>query len=146
MIKYRTESNKIEAMEVERETDKQVVLPAKNGYPSRRENKVSDWRNWHDTWEAAHAFLVANAQRDIDSLRKQLERANGKLGQIKGMTPNAELRPTGAGLSRPSALKRKLGANDWRKKWVCDEEDGNVQVVAGKSWDAQRPANRRCAR
>ena len=88
VIKYRTSFNKIEALEVERETDKQVVLPANNGFRSSRENKVSDWSNWHDTWEAAHAFLVAKAERDVSSLRMRLEQAKGKLGQIKAMRSN----------------------------------------------------------
>lgn len=88
MIKYRTRFDKIEALEVERETDKQVVLPAKGGCRGMRENKVSDWSNWHDTWEAAHAFLITNAERDVESLRMRLEQAKGKLGQIKGMKPN----------------------------------------------------------
>ncbi len=59
MIKYRTRFDKIEALEVERETDKQVVLPARDGFRSSRENKVSDWSNWHDTWEAAQAGFMA---------------------------------------------------------------------------------------
>ena len=88
MIKYRTRFDKIEALEVERETDKQVVLPARDGFRACRENKVSDWSNWHDTWEAAHAFLVAGAEREVESLRMRLEKAKGKLEQIKGLTPN----------------------------------------------------------
>ena len=88
MIKYRTRFDKIVAFEVERETDKQVVLPAKDGFRSSRENKVSDWSNWHDSWEAAHAFLISAAERDVCSLRERLEQAKGKLGQIKGMSPN----------------------------------------------------------
>lgn len=88
VIKYRTQFNKIEALEVERETDRQVVLPARDGFRSRRENKVSAWSNWHDTWEAAHAFLVAKAERDVETLRVRLEKAMGTLEQIKGMTPN----------------------------------------------------------
>lgn len=89
MIKYRTRFDNIEALEVERETDKQVVLPAQNGFRSRKENKKSDWSNWHDTWGDAHAFLIARAEREVESLRMRLEQAKGRLGQIKGMTPNA---------------------------------------------------------
>lgn len=87
MIKYRTRFDRIAAIEVERETDKQVVLPATDGFRSIRENKVSDWSNWHDTWDDAHAFLVAKYEREIESLRMRLEQAKGKLGQIKGMKP-----------------------------------------------------------
>ena len=85
MIKYRTRFDKIEALEVERETDKQVVIPAQNGCRSFRENKVSDWSNWHDTWDEAHTFLVRNAERKVESCRMALERAKGEAGQIKGM-------------------------------------------------------------
>lgn len=89
MIKYRTRFDRIEALEVERETDKQVVLPASEGCRSIRENKVSDWSNWHDTWDDAHAFLVKEAEREVESLRMRLEKSKGKLGQLKGMTNNA---------------------------------------------------------
>ena len=82
MIKYRTRWDSIEAIEVDRETAKQVVL--KSG---SRENKVSDWSNWHDTWEDAHAFIVKNAELAVERLRTKLERAKGELGQIKGMKP-----------------------------------------------------------
>jgi hypothetical protein len=88
VIKYRTRFYKIEALEVERETDHQVFLPAKNGMRASRENKVSDWSKWHDSWEAAHAFLVAHAERDVESLRMRLEQAKGKAGQIRGMKPS----------------------------------------------------------
>ena len=91
MIKYRTRFDEIEALEVERETAHQVFLPANNGIRAGRENKVSDWRNWHDSWEVAHAFLVANAERDVESLRMRLEQAKGKLGQIRGMKPSNAL-------------------------------------------------------
>ena len=92
MIKYRTRFDKIEALEVERETDKQVVLPAKGGCRSSRENKESDWSNWHDTWDEAHAFLIRNAEQKVDACRLALERAKGELGQIKGMKrPNMQV-------------------------------------------------------
>ena len=88
VIKYRTRFDKIEALEVERETSHQVFLPAKNGMRASRENKVSDWSNWHDSWDAAHAFLVANAERDVESLCMRLEQSKGRVGQIKGMKPS----------------------------------------------------------
>lgn len=88
MIKYRTRFGNIEAIEVVRETGKQVVLPAIQGLREMRENKVSDWSNWHDTWEEAHLFIIQEAEAKVKVLRMQLEQANGKLGQIKGMKPN----------------------------------------------------------
>jgi hypothetical protein len=50
MIKYRTRFNKIEAIEIERETEKQIVLKdTKYNGKQYRENKQSDWSNWHDS-------------------------------------------------------------------------------------------------
>jgi hypothetical protein len=84
MIKYRTMFGKIDAVEIVRETEKQVVLTGHAGR-TRRENKNSDWLNWHDTWEDAHKFLIAEAEKKVKKLRLDLERANGELGQINGM-------------------------------------------------------------
>lgn len=85
MIKYRTRFGEIKAIEVEREPAKQVTILVA-GSPIR-ENKVSSGANWHDTWEAAHAFLIAEAERNVISLRTRLEQAKGKLGRVKGMKP-----------------------------------------------------------
>jgi hypothetical protein len=86
MIKYRTRFNEIKAIEVLRETDKQVVILV--GKTERREHKVCDWYAWHDTWEDSHAFLIAEAEENVNSLRLRLEQAKGTLGQIKGMKPS----------------------------------------------------------
>lgn len=110
MIKYRTRFDKIEPLEVERETDKQVVLAARIGFRSSRENKVSDWSNWHDTWEAAHSFLIAEAERDVASLRMRLEQAKGKLGNIKGMRPNVKVRGGPEAALSPEAPSRLPGS------------------------------------
>jgi hypothetical protein len=91
---YRVRWAKIEAFEVLRTTAKQVVLPSthrKGG--EEREAKETEWYTWHETWEAAHARIVADAQKKVESLRRQLERANSELGNANGMKPpNAELR------------------------------------------------------
>jgi predicted nucleic acid-binding Zn-ribbon protein len=79
MIKYRTQWDKIEALEIEKETAKTVTIKG------RRENKKSDWQNWHNTFEDAKQFLIDNAQKEIDGLRYRLEKAKGKLGNAKGM-------------------------------------------------------------
>lgn len=84
MIKYRAMFGKIEAVEIERETEKQVVLAGYGGR-IRRENKVSDWYSWHDTWEGAHKVLIEAAEQKVKNLRLSLETENGRLGQIKGM-------------------------------------------------------------
>ncbi|GAB1407704.1 hypothetical protein MASR1M8_16230 [Thermomonas brevis] len=85
---YRASLGRIKAFEVLRTTEKQVVLPnlhRKGG--EEREAKETEWYTWHETWEAAHARIVADAQKKVDILRRQLERANGELGNAKGMKP-----------------------------------------------------------
>ena len=79
MEKYRTRFDKVERLDIEKETEKTVTI---NG---RRENKRSDWQNWHDTFDDAKQFLVDAAQREVDGLRRRLESAKGKLGNAKGM-------------------------------------------------------------
>ncbi len=85
---YRVRWAKIEAFEVLRTTEKQVVLPdpyRKGG--EKREAKEAERWTWHETWEAAHARIVADAQKKVDILRLKLERAKGELGNAKGMNP-----------------------------------------------------------
>lgn len=85
MIKYRTRWDNIEAVEVLRETDKMVFVHGRGGRKEEREAKRSDYQNWFDSWGEAKAFLVANAEKDVEDARMQLERAKGKLGQLLGM-------------------------------------------------------------
>lgn len=80
MIKYRTHWNEIKAIEVAGETTTQIITQQ-----GRRERKRASWTNWHDTWEAAHAFLVGNAEKVVARLQKELENAQQKLEQIKAM-------------------------------------------------------------
>jgi hypothetical protein len=93
IIKFKTSSAwstgpKIERVEVIRETEQSVFLPKSrvgktNG--ERRAAKHSEWEQYHDTWEAARAYLLEIANDDVTAARLALERANGKLGNIKGM-------------------------------------------------------------
>jgi len=87
MIKYRTRFDKIKAIEIERETEKQVFIPAKDGFRPYRENKMSSVQTWHDSWDEAHAFLVAKSEHEVETLRMRLEQAKGRLGQVRGMKP-----------------------------------------------------------
>jgi hypothetical protein len=89
MIKYKVNWNEIEPVEVVRETKSQVVLLRKGIVQTeRREAKRSEYSNWFDTWEEAHAFLIERAEAEVQALRGQLEQAKGRLGNIKGMKPN----------------------------------------------------------
>ena len=82
MIKFRAGGwgNKlIESVEVDRETDNSIFI-GKN-----RNAKRSSYHNYFDTWDDAKAFLLKNAEDEAASCRRQLEVANGKLGNIRGL-------------------------------------------------------------
>lgn len=83
MIKYRTHRTRrseIEAIEVERESPSQITLL--NG---RRENRRSEWQNWHDTWEDAHEFLIAACQQKVDKAQQDLEKAAEELMRVTAL-------------------------------------------------------------
>ena len=50
-----------------------------------REAKRSEWSNWHNSFDEAKAFLVENAEKEVEAARMNLERKRGKLGQLRGM-------------------------------------------------------------
>ena len=104
MIKYQTmwhgsSMAQIKAIEVLRETEKQVVIATNNGKESR-ENKKSDFKNWFDTWKQAHDFLVSEAEKNVRELRLKLQQANGHLGNIKGMKDTTILKEIDNGIQR----------------------------------------------
>ena len=80
--------NLIEPATVVKSTDKTVLIRAKSWndrvYESRRAI-VSGSHCFFRTWEEARAHLLAKAESEVDSLRRQLEAANGKLGNVRGM-------------------------------------------------------------
>ena len=82
MKKFRCFSagSKIEEIEILGQTDFFVKLP--NG---RKDAKRSSGFNYFDTFQEAKDFLIGVAENKVRSLRLQLERANGELGQIKGI-------------------------------------------------------------
>ena len=87
MIKYKAILSlaRIDKIEIAKETEKTVFLS--NG---RKANKVSDYASWHDTWEDARQHLLREAEEEAASLRLRLQRVNGKLENIKGMTAPEE--------------------------------------------------------
>lgn len=70
----------IKAVEIERETEHTVTL-----LDGRRENKVTTWDKYFDSWSEAHAFLMAKAEEKVEAAREKLQRARDVLGNIKGM-------------------------------------------------------------
>ena len=85
MIKYRTYFDKIENVEVLRETVSSVYVQTGSKKGERREAKRSSFYNDFDSWQEAHAFLVSGAESSVEELRMNLERAKGRLGQIRAM-------------------------------------------------------------
>jgi hypothetical protein len=77
-VPWRVEA-KITPVEVERETESSVWI---NG---NRRAKITEWDTFHDTWDEAHAHLLKHAEQQAQSARRNLEAANGSLGNVKGM-------------------------------------------------------------
>lgn len=69
----------ITPVECERESEQCVWIN------SRRIAKRSDYDNYFDTWEEAHAFLLGRAEGALQSARRMLGRAQGTHGNVKGM-------------------------------------------------------------
>ena len=65
--------------------DSEFFLMVRYQRGTRREAKKSTNCSFHETWEEAKAFIVAKQEQEVFSLRSQLERANGRLGQLRGM-------------------------------------------------------------
>jgi hypothetical protein len=83
-------------VECSRETAKSVWVLEKSwtmrgGYSGspveRRREKAPDF---HDTWEAAHAYLMEKAAAKLEWARRELERAQGHFGNIKGMRKQSQ--------------------------------------------------------
>lgn len=90
-IQARWPKAEIEVVEVVRETAQCVFLPSthrrdKNG--ERKELKRSEWHEYYDTWDAAHAALMAKAESRLNAARRRLQDAQGLHGNVKGMRPN----------------------------------------------------------
>jgi hypothetical protein len=85
MIKYRILASnyqtkaEIKPVEVEKESASCVWVGG------RRTNKVSSYDNYFGTWEEAHAYLITEAEKHVNSARLALERAKGAQGNVKGM-------------------------------------------------------------
>lgn len=80
MIKYRTYLQRIETVEIARETEKQVVLMG-----GRRSNKIGDYEGYFDTWDQAKQHLLDKTECEVQERKASLEYAKDKLGNIKGM-------------------------------------------------------------
>lgn len=90
MTKYKTESSawrteaKITAVEIDRESESSVWVKG------NRLQKVTQWHHFHDSWEAAQAYLISEAERKVEHMRRSLEVHKSYLGNIKGMKKPAQ--------------------------------------------------------
>ncbi len=83
----RWDDRKIERLECTRETDKTLwVLETWTGKTKERQRrKDTSGEHYHETWEAAHKWLLESAEANVIAARRHLELAHAKLGNIKGM-------------------------------------------------------------
>lgn len=95
MKKYRATSwGNIEAHEVVKETSKTIVYQARDIWGEktfdRTERKDAESHRWFEAWADAKAWLVANAEREVENARRALKRAHDDLGNVKGMKQKEE--------------------------------------------------------
>lgn len=78
----------IEPVEVVKVTDKTVQVKERSWHGHDSISRVaikSEWQQHFRTWEEAHEYLMDRAQQKVESLRIQLQTANGFLGNVKGL-------------------------------------------------------------
>lgn len=81
---YRACFDQIKAYEVEKRTELSVWIDG------RRRAIESAGDSYHDTWEAAQQRLIRECEQEVAGARRRLERANSKLGNVKGLKPPKE--------------------------------------------------------
>lgn len=86
---YRREIVKVECVS---ETAKMVTIKVKDTWRKgqfceRKCLKVSAHDCYFDTWAEAHELLLSRAESKFESTRRNMERAQDELGNIKGMKP-----------------------------------------------------------
>lgn len=80
---------KIEEVEVERETENCVYLVDRWGYGAKgkvsRTAKHSNFESYFPTWEEAHQFLITKFKSKLDAARVSVTCAEKDLNEILGM-------------------------------------------------------------
>jgi hypothetical protein len=87
IVKWKTRSMNtaaIERVEVLRETGRSVYYTDWSK-KERRANKAGSFEQYHDSWDDAHQFLLGRAESAMVYARRSLERAQGVLGNVKGL-------------------------------------------------------------
>lgn len=84
--RYSSYGERIRPVELKSATEKTVT-----SLSGRREGRFTAWGSYHPTFEEAKAFLVSKAERDVESARSALKRAQDDLGNVKGLRPPSSL-------------------------------------------------------
>lgn len=88
LVKWRTGwRTDIERVECTKETAK-CVWHLEDYFGKKRESrrdKMGQGWQYHDSWEAAHAYLTQQAEQKLVAARRQLELAQAFAGNVKGL-------------------------------------------------------------
>ena len=91
IVMWRLRWGEITRVECTKVTACYVWLSSHSGdFGACREVRASDRHSYHETWEDAHHALLATAEDRLSRYRRELERAQGDYGRIKGMKPPAD--------------------------------------------------------
>ena len=89
MIKFKAMFNTITQVEVERETEKMVVISFPNG-GSQKELKVSSYYSYWDTWDEAKNHLIEKAERIVNKKQVDLQKAEENLERVMQLRQKAQ--------------------------------------------------------
>lgn len=85
MYKYRANyQDKIEKLQVVKETPKQVVFINMRGR-EEREAKTSDWHSWTDTFNEAKQRLIDKHQGTISRHQANIDRLQSYIDTVRGL-------------------------------------------------------------
>ncbi len=79
---YRSCLLKIKAVQIERESIHSVWVKG------RQRAKVTGWDNYHDTWEDAHTFLIAEGMARVKTKIEALSKAEKALRYVSNLKPS----------------------------------------------------------
>lgn len=82
MVKYKVDHYwrpEVKKVEIEKETESSVWIKG------RREAKETQYHAFFDTFQEAKDFLIDVFEKKAQAVRRQLEQANGHLGNAKGL-------------------------------------------------------------
>jgi hypothetical protein len=93
ITKYQTEGKCPKALivpvDVVRETEHCVFIPfaktRRTPNAERKESKITDWHEYHDSWDLAHKSLMAKAEQSLVDAQRLLDRAISFADEVKAM-------------------------------------------------------------